>query len=97
MFRAILEFLALLIFFAAARAAISAVMRLLAGGVRTSSANQPREPSAEGNLKSAGDLKRDPVCGTFVPVATSLKRVVDGELVYFCSPACRDQFTVHAK
>jgi YHS domain-containing protein len=97
MFRAIFEFLALLIFFAAARAAISALMRLLAGGVRNSSSfNQPREGSAE-NLQSAGDLKKDPVCGTFVPVTTSLKRVVNGELVYFCSPACRDQFAVHAK
>jgi len=43
-------------------------------------------------LHSAGELRKDPVCGTFVPVATSLKRAVKGETVYFCSAACRDRF-----
>ena len=36
-----------------------------------------------------GELKRDPVCGTYVSTATSVKKMVDGEVVYFCSEACR--------
>jgi len=39
-----------------------------------------------------GELKRDPVCGTFVAVATSVKRTVDGQVVHFCSAACRDKY-----
>lgn len=40
----------------------------------------------------SGELKRDPVCGVFVSTATSVKSVADGEVVHFCSTACRDQY-----
>jgi YHS domain-containing protein len=39
-----------------------------------------------------GELKRDPVCGTYVSTATSVKRSVDGEVVYFCSQACSEKY-----
>jgi YHS domain-containing protein len=102
MFRAIIEFLALLAFFAVARAVISAAFRLFNtqagsyGAQDTGPRAMPRE-QAEGSLQSAGELRKDPVCGTFVPVSTSLKRVVDGETVYFCSADCRDRYCVTAK
>jgi YHS domain-containing protein len=102
MFRAIIEFLALLAFFAVARAVISAALRLFntqAGGFGPQEPGpraMPRE-QADGTLQSAGELRKDPVCGTFVPVATSLKRMVDGEAVYFCSADCRDRYCVTAK
>jgi YHS domain-containing protein len=41
---------------------------------------------------SGGELKKDPVCGAYVPVATSLSRVVNGQAVYFCSEDCRGKF-----
>jgi YHS domain-containing protein len=111
MFRTILEFLAMLVFFAVVRSAISRVFRMMGGSIKANaSAPNPfaeafrqatgqaagrtvREP----DLQSAGELQKDPVCGTFVPVSTSLKRMVAGEPVYFCSQACRDQYLVHAK
>jgi YHS domain-containing protein len=39
-------------------------------------------------------LKKDPVCGTFVSVDASVTKRVHGELVHFCSPACRDKYRV---
>ena len=39
-------------------------------------------------------LQQDPVCGTYVAVDTSLKRVVGGRVYHFCSDACRDRFRV---
>ena len=39
-----------------------------------------------------GELKRDPVCGTFVATETSVKKTVQGGVVHFCSAACRDKF-----
>jgi YHS domain-containing protein len=42
--------------------------------------------------QSGGELKKDPVCGTFVAVASSIKRNVDGEVVHFCSTTCRDKY-----
>jgi YHS domain-containing protein len=41
--------------------------------------------------QSGGELKRDPVCGTFVAVSSSVKRIVNGEVIHFCSTACRDK------
>ena len=54
--------------------------------------------SAAGNVPGgaevplSGELKRDPVCGTYTSAATSLKQIVGKETVYFCSPKCRDKY-----
>jgi uncharacterized protein len=97
MFRSILEFLALLMFFAVARAVIGAIGQMFRGAVQGPPPANVKNNASEAMLQSAGELRKDPVCGTFVPVATSLKRVVNGETIYFCSAACRDQFPVSAK
>jgi YHS domain-containing protein len=39
-----------------------------------------------------GDLKKDPVCGTYVAVSASVTKMVDGRAVYFCSKDCRDKY-----
>ena len=38
------------------------------------------------------ELKKDPVCGTYVSPATGVSRSVQGHLIYFCSKECRDKF-----
>jgi YHS domain-containing protein len=58
---------------------------------------QPSQPesaarSANSGAPLGGELKRDPVCGTFVATSTSLKKTLHGETVYFCSPECRDKY-----
>ncbi|MCS6953872.1 MAG: hypothetical protein RMK57_12675 [Bryobacterales bacterium] len=50
----------------------------------------PRRPRAD--PKAGGELKRDPVCGTFVAASSSFKKTVRGEVVYFCSTECRDRY-----
>ena len=44
------------------------------------------------DVPPGGELKKDPVCGTYVSAATSLNQKVAGELVYFCSPECQQKF-----
>ena len=51
-----------------------------------------RPPSSAANVPTGGELKRDPVCGTFVPVSSSIKKTVRGELMHFCSADCRDKY-----
>ena len=41
---------------------------------------------------AGGELKKDPVCGTYVSTSLGVTRKVHGEQVYFCSPECRDKF-----
>jgi uncharacterized protein len=49
-------------------------------------AQKPNPPPA------SGPLKRDPVCGTYVPADNSVRKTVEGEILYFCSPECRDKY-----
>lgn len=55
----------------------------------TSARSTPRPPS----VPAGGELKKDPVCGTFISTATAIHKRVGGEVYYFCSPECRDKFT----
>jgi YHS domain-containing protein len=67
-------------------------IRTIFAGIRTA-AMQSRPPEAP-TVKPGMELKKDPVCGTYVSTAASLTRSVDGHLVYFCSKECRDKYRV---
>ena len=43
-------------------------------------------------LPTAGELKKDPVCGTFIAASSALQKSIGGETYYFCSAECRDKF-----
>ena len=92
MFRLLFRFLVLLVFIAIIRYLVVTVARVI------SQAMHPQAPQAPGNQATTGtiggELKQDPVCGTFVPTTTSVKKTVNGELVHFCSVACRDKYEV---
>jgi len=52
------------------------------------SAKKSQSPPAPGG----GALKRDPVCGTYIPADNSVRKTINGEVLYFCSPECRDKY-----
>ena len=57
------------------------------------SASGPVEKPVEGGrVPASGELKKDPVCGTFVAAAGSVQQRVGKETVYFCSEECRGKF-----
>ena len=41
---------------------------------------------------AGGELKKDPVCGTYVSAGASVTRTVNGQLLHFCSKECRDKY-----
>ncbi len=49
------------------------------------------EPSTP-RTETVGELKRDPVCGTYVAATASVKKTVRGEIIHFCSDACRNKY-----
>jgi YHS domain-containing protein len=55
---------------------------------------EPDRNVAPGNdePRNVGELKRDPVCGTYVSTATSVKKTIEGRVVHFCSPGCSEKF-----
>jgi uncharacterized protein len=85
MSRFVIQFLIYLVLFLVLRA----VLRSLFSSSRSGKV-ATRPPS----VPPAGELKKDPVCGTYVSAADSLTRTVKGETFYFCSPECRDKYLV---
>jgi len=57
-------------------------------GIRQNRTQQPPPVSA------VGELKKDPVCGTYVSTTASITRSVKGEVLHFCSKECRDKYRV---
>lgn len=51
-----------------------------------------RPESQRQNIPAGGELKKDPVCGTYVPESSAVKWTIGGQTVYFCSEACRDKY-----
>jgi hypothetical protein len=86
MFFRTLLFLILAIFVLTAIRMFAGVISKGLGGMfeqPKSGGGNPTPPASPG-----GELKRDPVCGTFVPVSTEFR---SGDL-YFCSAECRDKY-----
>ncbi|MGH9805018.1 MAG: hypothetical protein ACRD4D_07585 [Candidatus Acidiferrales bacterium] len=49
-------------------------------------------PVSQSGGPRRGVMKRDPVCGTFVDVELSVKQMMGGETLHFCSERCRDAY-----
>ena len=87
-------FLARLILFMVAisviRSVVGFVQRAFTGTAhnRTSVRGPASTPNAATTM-----LQQDPVCGTYVAVDSSLKRVVNGKVLHFCSAECRDKYS----
>jgi hypothetical protein len=88
MFRALIYALLAIIVLTAIRMFASIVTKGVGEMFQASSrsAEKPQSPPAQ------GPLKRDPVCGTYIPADNSVRKTVNGEVLYFCSPECRDRY-----
>lgn len=77
------------------------VIRLIAGTLMRGVSELFKEEAVAGKRAAdtpppqsggGGALKRDPVCGTYIPADNSVRKTVAGEVIYFCSPECRDKY-----
>jgi YHS domain-containing protein len=101
MFRAIIELIVTIVLAMAARAILSSLMKGFAGATR-SGFNQPADQAkpateAKERVKTAGDLHKDPVCGTYVAESTRYKRGSGREAFYYCSEVCKEKHAVTAR
>jgi YHS domain-containing protein len=53
---------------------------------------QRRAPQSSPPPSPGGELKKDPVCGTYVSTEVAVRETIKGQVVYFCSPECRDKY-----
>ncbi|MCE5199884.1 MAG: YHS domain-containing protein [Armatimonadota bacterium] len=42
-------------------------------------------------------MPKDPVCGQYVPATTPYKLEIEGEIYYFCSAACAEEYENNAE
>ena len=71
---------------------LRSVLSQIFSGFKKAYSVQRSQPQAPPSVPTIGELKKDPVCGTYVSTVGSPSRQVDGKPVYFCSIACRDKF-----
>jgi YHS domain-containing protein len=94
MLRFLGEVILIVIAISVLRSILASVQRIFTATVhppRDQQAQQTRTPPA---TPPATALEQDPVCGTYVSVDSSLKRIVGGKVYHFCSEACKDRFSV---
>jgi YHS domain-containing protein len=74
--------------------------RIVGGMLRDPTAAAPQTTDASAGIPAqaaARRLVRDPVCGMHVDETRSLPLRERGELLHFCSPACRDAYAGNSK
>jgi YHS domain-containing protein len=67
------------------------IFRLLKSVIQAIVAPPRPTQDARGGSPSA-ELKKDPVCGTYVAASASVTSVVGGQTIYFCSDECRSKY-----
>jgi uncharacterized protein len=70
---------------------VRAILASIIEGFRStlSPRSAAKQPPA---VRSGGELKKDPVCGTYVSTSASISRTVKGEVFYFCSQECSRKY-----
>ena len=69
-----------------------ALYRLFTNDWKKSQAREEDEKTKHERMVASGEMVKDPVCGAYIAVDSSIT-VRDGETVYrFCSYDCRDTF-----
>ncbi|MBV9501679.1 MAG: hypothetical protein JO138_20100 [Acidobacteriaceae bacterium] len=102
MFRAILELIITIIVVMAARAILNSFLRGLSKASRdafqeSQHQNQRNSGPATPPASAAGELHRDPVCGTYVAESTRFRRQAGGQTFYYCSENCREKHALVAR
>lgn len=90
MVRAILYLLASILLITVVRSVVGIIMKGF-GELFSSKPPQPPPVRPPGS-NSAQALKKDPVCGTYVPESSPYRKSAGGSIHYFCSENCRDKF-----
>jgi len=66
------------------------VIGVVAKGLSGFFASPPdSSPAERRTAEVSGELRKDPVCGVYVPTTTAFKRTIKGETTYYCSEACQ--------
>jgi YHS domain-containing protein len=92
MFRAIFYLLLTVVVITVLKSIVGIVLKGVAEAMKPGSTTQGAAPRPSGQVPLTGELKKDPLCGTYIAAATSIKEKVGGQTIHFCSQECRDKY-----
>lgn len=95
MFRLVFYLFLSVVLISIIRAIVGAVLRGFAAMFQTTQA--PAQTQRGSAVPLTGELKRDPVCGTYTVAANAIQHSLGGQTYYFCSARCRDEFVARRK
>ena len=91
MFRFLTYILITLFLLTIVRSVVSMILRGFSELMHSESRPQSG-PTPGKDVPLSGELKKDPVCGTYTAAASSIQQTIRGQTFYFCSPQCRDKY-----
>jgi YHS domain-containing protein len=104
MIRALIELLITIVIAYVARAVLSSVLKGIANASATTFQQHAGNPQSNSSTRpssppppAAGELHKDPVCGTYVAESTPYRGQVGGRKFYYCSDACREKHSLVAR
>jgi YHS domain-containing protein len=89
MFRTLIYIIVSILLVTFVRSVIGLITKTMAELMNPSS---PDSGNPSSGPTAGGELKKDPVCGTYVSATASVKKTIHGEVVHFCSAGCRDKY-----
>lgn len=92
MFRALLYVIAFTLLLSVVRSILGIIAKAFSGQFPTPPGRAGASPGPHPPTPSGGELKKDPVCGTFISTETAFQKHAHGQTYYFCSTECRDKF-----
>jgi YHS domain-containing protein len=92
MFRAIFYLLVTVVVITVMKSIVGIVLKGMAEAMKPGSTAPGAGARPSNQVPLTGELKKDPVCGTYIAAATSIQEKVGGQTFHFCSPECRDKY-----
>lgn len=94
--RFLIRLILLVVAFLLLRSLLEPVIKAVAGMFSPSSPPPQAPGAAPPGIKSA-ELKKDPVCGTFIAPELAIVQKFNGQVIHFCSQKCRDAYAAAHK
>jgi YHS domain-containing protein len=92
MFRAIFYLLLTVVVITVLKSIVGVVLKGVAEAMKSGGSSPGDRPRSSHEIPLSGELKKDPVCGTYIAAATSIREKVGGQTFHFCSQECRDKY-----
>lgn len=92
MFRAIFYLLVTVVLITVLKSIVGIVLKGVSEAMKPGSTTPSSAPPRPNQVPLTGELKKDPVCGTYIAAATSIREKLGGQTFHFCSPECRDKY-----